>query len=137
MNSIKVRPDLIFLILNGSKTATTRLGVKDFSLGPTEFVCSETGARFGGFIVTKLVLSSIEELPADLYLKENYSSNDELREVLEKIYGKLDDEAIVTVAYFEKDKNSFLQKIYDHLENLHRQFPDFDINGWIPPSFRK
>lgn len=104
MQQIKFNADLMEVITSGSKTATTRLGLKDkYIMGPVEFVdAGNAEHRLTGYFLNKAEYVPYEELTDELAWKEGYTTLDELQEALVGIYGEIEPEQMVTVLHWAK-----------------------------------
>ena len=100
---IKLHSDLMELVRGGSKHATTRKGVKNYSLGDTVLADSEDlncqiPVKITGLeLVTKRYLSTSPRI-AKL---ENYDEPQGLVNKIEEIYGELADDQEFTVVHFK------------------------------------
>lgn len=97
-------PDLVSLILNGSKTLTYRIGDKyDYLKIGDEIMVkdSKTGKDFAKVRVTEKSLITFKELPIDTIGHEVYASKEEQRKTFEKYYKKSvkDDEKILVLGF--------------------------------------
>lgn len=81
MKTLKFMPNLVELILDGSKTETWRpFDDKDLKEGDeVEFINKETGERFGTAIITSVVIRTLGTLTdEDWEGHERYSSDEEM-----------------------------------------------------------
>lgn len=103
MQEIKIKPDLLYLIDKGLKTATTRLGIKNYTLGPVIFVNSEYPEdKLHGFTINALELREFSRIDEIVSYCEGYTYPALLKRKLEEIYGNIDPRQIMTVAWFSK-----------------------------------
>ena len=90
MKSLKFKPELCKLILQGEKTVTWRLfDDKDLQVGDEiQFVNKETLKSFGEGAITKIVVKTLETLEeADWEGHERYSSEEEMYNIYRSYYG--------------------------------------------------
>jgi len=103
VNIIKLKPSLMDLVDNGSKTATTRLGLKTkYTLGPVKFQNSEVAEDLIdiGAEIYKIESISFCDISDKLAEIENYKSASELKKALTNIYGFIDEFETLTVIYW-------------------------------------
>lgn len=99
---IKLFPQLVGKVRSGEKKATTRLGLKPYTLGPAYIQNSEDPEDKLLVEVTKLEGFLLKDLTDELAQIEGYEKAGDLRERLKEIYGdKVNDDSIMTVAYFQ------------------------------------
>lgn len=87
------------LILSGQKTATTRLGIKDYAVGPAVIVFNDSKLELPVNItsITKIKFQDIDHI---LATRENHTV-ESLKSVLKAIYGPIEDNQVMTVISFE------------------------------------
>ena len=105
MREIKLKRDLLNNVRAGIKTATTRKGIKDFSVGPARLVDHADPANFVDVTIHRINLHTwgyIQEHDT-LYHYEGYSNPKELNDALLDIYGEMDDDQDMTVIFFGKE----------------------------------
>lgn len=86
----------------GFKTATTRKGLKDYTVGLAKLVDPADPSNFIDIVVTSVHLYTWRSIVHSdyLYVYEGYDRSSDLDEALEDIYGKMDDDQLMTVIYF-------------------------------------
>ena len=106
MQEIKFASDLFKLILSGKKTTTVREGLREYALGPVEFVTDPPDKRgmvktVRGFI-TKVQLKQFRHLTSSDAERGGYETIGQMVSRLKKIYPGigLDDE--VTIVEFRR-----------------------------------
>lgn len=100
---IKLQPELMTLVREGKKKATTRLGIKEWTLGSNTLVNSQDPSDKIEIIVTGLELATKQYVATSQRIAclENYEHPSELIQKLEEIYGSLDEDEDFTVAHFK------------------------------------
>ena len=98
MKKIKLTDDN-FKKLGKLKRSTVRLGVKDFTVGPTEIVNIDTGSTVP-CIVRSVKLMTVSELDHRHALRDGFHSLGELFKELRKHYGVLKPDDLITVVNF-------------------------------------
>lgn len=101
--TIKLKPNLMHLVKGGFKKATTRFGVKDYTLGPETLVNSEDPEDKIEITVTGLELATKRYIASSqrICALENYEEPLELITVLESIYGKIEEDDEFTIVHFK------------------------------------
>lgn len=102
-NIIGFAPNLVPLILNGSKTLTYRKGDKyDFlKIGDEIDVKDSSNDKvFAKVKITQKSYSTFADLPFDQVGHEVYSSKEEMRNTFKKYYGEISDEEKILVLGF-------------------------------------
>lgn len=91
------------LVREGKKKATTRLGIKEWTLGSNTLVNSKDPDDKIEIIVTGLELATKQYVASSQRIAalENYEEPSELIKKLEEIYGEIDDSEDFTVAHFK------------------------------------
>lgn len=100
MQKIILNDDLLLRVHKKEKTATTRRGIKDYTLGPVVFVGSENKQELGPYTIHRLELVKFEDIDDCLAKIEGYKSAEELKSILVDIYGEIQNGEFFTVAYF-------------------------------------
>jgi len=100
---IKLNPELMQLTREGKKKATSRLGIKEYTLGSNTLVNAENPEDKIEIIVTGLELVTKRHMACSQRVArlENYDEPQDLVDKLEQIYGKLEDEDEFTVVHFK------------------------------------
>lgn len=112
-NVIKMNPDIMKKIRDGKKTATTRLGLKEYSIGPVTFVNSKDESdRIEGFNIWSIQATHYDNLNYPLWELEGYRGHVPFINALERIYGQIKREQIMTVVYFSKRKMGYLDYLH-------------------------
>jgi hypothetical protein len=100
-------------IRSGKKTATTRMGLKNYQVGPVVFVNSKDSEdRIEGFNIWSIVATHFDQLNFPLWEQEGYTGHVPFINALERIYGKIEREQIMTVVYFSKRKMGYLEYLH-------------------------
>jgi uncharacterized protein YqfB (UPF0267 family) len=100
---IKLFPDLFKKVREGTKTATTRLGLKDYKLGPAFIQNVDSPEDLIAVEVTSLQQVKFSKISDELAQIEDYECAEDLKKKLVHIYGdKITDDTVMTVAYFNK-----------------------------------
>lgn len=101
--AIKLKPELMQLVRDGKKSATTRLGIKELTLGSNTLVNSEYPDDRIEVIVTGLELATKRYIASSQRIAslENYEHPQELVNALESIYGKIEDDDDFTIVHFK------------------------------------
>ncbi len=105
MNVIKLKPNLMDLVENGSKTATTRLGLKTkYTLGHVKFQNSEVLEDLIdiGAEIYKIEAIDFCDISDELAKIENYKKATELKKALTDIYGHINEYDTLTVIYWQR-----------------------------------
>jgi len=100
MNNIKLQPQLLSLVLDGLKRATTRKGLKDYILGPARLINSENKEDILNIYIRKLETIRFKHIDDDLAKIENYECAEDLKSALVGIYGTIDDNEEMTIVDF-------------------------------------
>ncbi len=85
MYMIRIRQEMFPLILSGKKTSTSRQGRRDVKIEQELRFLSADG-DIADTIVTNVEYCKFDELTEEEAFKEGYSSVEELKEVLRKLY---------------------------------------------------
>lgn len=102
---IKLQPEFIKKVISGDKTATTRKGVKKVTLGQAVLVNPYDENDFVDILIEQISLLSWKQLQyrnSYLYSFEGFSSKEEYFNCMEKIYGPMERNQVLTVIYFKK-----------------------------------
>lgn len=88
IQKIKLRKDLMASVADNKKTATTRKGLKNLTLGKALFVDSENEKNIMPIIILGLKLITWEEAIADedLHKCEGYLTSEDFQNALNEIY---------------------------------------------------
>jgi len=82
------------------RSSTVRLGIKSYSLGTAKLECVETG-RTSIKTIEQLRIARFEDLDDEYAIKDGFSSLNELKEELERIYDEqIDSRTLLTVVDF-------------------------------------
>lgn len=104
MQKIKLNKDLFQLVLSGKKTATTRKGLKTYTLGKALFVNPENESETIEIEidhVNKVIWGRLKYIESKLYFFEGYKSQFSFINAIEKIYGEINNYQEMTVIHFE------------------------------------
>jgi hypothetical protein len=106
MQVIKLKRDLLENVRSGTKTASTRKGLKPLTIGPAMLVDPADPLNFVSICVTSVHLYDWRSirLSSHLYISEGYDASWELDEALEDIYGEFEDNQLMTVFCFRQVK---------------------------------
>lgn len=99
-NQIKMNPELMPLIRNKIKTATTRKGIKKVHLGDCEIVNNQNSTDVISGFIHKIEIIRFKDISLELAEIENYHNPEELKKKLIEIYGPITDEQFMTIIYF-------------------------------------
>lgn len=102
MQRIKLKPDLLEMVVFGTKKATTRKGYKNYTLGPAEFYDPDNINNKVEIEITEIIYKTFKSIKTDYILckKEGYATESSLVRELINIYGDMDDEQPMTVVTF-------------------------------------
>lgn len=101
VTSIRMNSELMTLIESKKKSATTRLGIKNYRLGEVLFVdANDPLFTIKGYTIYRLEIIKFKEISDDLAKIEGYNSSLELKDKLGVIYGEIESEAQMTIVYW-------------------------------------
>lgn len=101
MKPIKLRAGLIEKVVSGEKTATTRLGAKNYQVGKTYIFDPEDTLNAVPVIVDGVMIVSFKTVQnSNVFQKEGYSTPEEFEAVLKQFYPELTADSTVTVISF-------------------------------------
>lgn len=97
---ILIREELLKSVLSGQKKTTCRFGKRDYKLEET-ILQSNSSNNFALINITKLDYITVKDLNEEIAYLDGFKTKSEFISVLEDIYGKLKDNDIITVVYFD------------------------------------
>ena len=104
MQNIKFAPDLFKLVKEGRKTSTVRNGVRNYTIGPVQFVTDPPDkndrVRIRLRFITKVELKTLKELTVEDAMNEYCHNVEQLIDRLKQIYPEINDDSEVTVVTF-------------------------------------
>ena len=103
MQEILIREELLNEVKAGRKTTTCRNGKRDYSMGETQLKSNST-ENFAIINLLKMEFRTVGELDDEIAKTDGFNTKAEFISVMEDIYGKLNDDNIITVVYFELAK---------------------------------
>lgn len=99
---IKLRKEMFPALKNGRKTSTSRYGKRDIKVGDKAvFVMTENERIRFPVEITKVSYCTFDEITEEEAIKEGYSSLEELKNALIKIYKPADSD-VFTLIEFKK-----------------------------------
>lgn len=97
---IKLREAAFPKLYTGEKTSTSRFGYRHFSVGENfTFVMTEAEYETFNAVVTNVIYCAFKDLTEEEAIKEGYSSLNELKEVLERIYHPSEDDTFTLIHF--------------------------------------
>lgn len=99
MKKIKLVPSLFEKAKLGYKKASTRLGIKEFTVGESEVVNNQTHESVPVFI-HKIEVRKYKDIDDKLAQIEDYQMAEELKEALKVHYPDISDNDYITVVHF-------------------------------------
>ena len=103
-NSIKLSPESFEKVLNGKKTATTRKGLKMYTLGGGLLYNPNSPEECINIMIVKIVATTWKHVRCcnlNLHKYEAYDYSFELDNALESFYGKMHLDQVMTTIYFK------------------------------------
>jgi len=102
VQGISLNKELFPKVRTGKKVASTRLGVKDYSVGNAFFVNPGNEEERVKVVVNTIFLSTFEDILKDKMhsVLEGYDSKREFLDEMYGIYGKIEPQDIMTVIFF-------------------------------------
>ncbi len=82
---MRIRQEMLPLILSGKKTSTSRQGIREIKIGQ-ELRFLSTDGDIADVLITNVEYCKFNELTEEEAFKEGYSSLAELKEVLRNLY---------------------------------------------------
>lgn len=99
--TIKLKEDLLKVVKEGNKKATTCLGIKRYRLGDAFLVNPHDNNDSIKIKINQFKIIQYKEINDDLARIENYNTKEELKNVLKEIYPNIQDEDFLTVVFFK------------------------------------
>lgn len=100
MKTLKLRKEIFHKLISGEKISTSRQGVRDYSVGEEiKFVMTEDESVECNVIITKVTYCKFKDLTLEEALKEGYSTLEDLKLVLNKIYNPKDTDDFTFIEY--------------------------------------
>lgn len=100
MERLQIRKKMIPLILTGSKTSTSRKGVREFNVfDKLVFVAIEDDSCTADTIITEVQYCKFSELTEAEAIAEGYDSLEEMQEVLKELYNPADDDMFTLIKF--------------------------------------
>jgi hypothetical protein len=96
---IALAADLVPLVLNGKKTSTIRLGIRDYPLGHAKIVSGKLNIPIE---ITEIEFTKVGSLDGRVANSEGYGSLSELLLALRRFYPEAGNDRDVTVIRFRK-----------------------------------
>lgn len=100
MQEILIREELLNEVKAGRKTTTCRNGKRDYAMGETRLK-SNSSENFAMINLLKMEYRRVDELTDEIAKTDGFDTKEKFIAVMEEIYGKLDNDSIITVVYFE------------------------------------
>ena len=99
MRSLSFRKDFREMILSGDKTATLRMGWKDYTPGEIVNITVDSTV-IATAVITSVRRKKWHQITDDDAGVDGFSTIDELRDVLVQIYGPFEDDTVFTQIKF-------------------------------------
>ncbi len=99
MQTIKFKPEIFNMVLDGRKSSTIRMGLRDYTLGEVLLETDPPHYTIHGEIV-KLEKKQLMHLTEENAQEEGYSCLSELLGVLLQIYPDIASISVITVVHF-------------------------------------
>ena len=100
MQEILIREELLDEVKAGRKTTTCRNGKRDYAMGETRLKSNST-ENFAMINLLKMEFRTVGTLDDEIAKTDGFKTKSDFISVMEDIYGKLDDDSVITVVYFE------------------------------------
>lgn len=101
MQELLLREEIFGLVNSGVKHSTSRKGKRDIQCGSLLFKMTEDESIQTTVNVTSVRYNPYSEISDEEAVKEGYKSIEELRSVLTKIYGEINNDELFTFIEFE------------------------------------
>lgn len=104
MQKIKLKQELFNRVYSGEKTATTRKGIKNYTVGEAEFINPKNEQEIIKIFIEQVSIAkygSIKSGNSYLHIYEGYETRKDLCEALESIYGDINGVDYMTIVYYK------------------------------------
>ena len=105
LKKLRFLPHLIPKILNGKKTATTRIGKRKIKIGDKLECLDSDGNCYGILTIKNVEYINFNEITDEMARKEDLSTKEDLQKSLFEIYGDRVYKEPLTFIEFELDKS--------------------------------
>ena len=117
MERLQIRKKMIPLILTGSKTSTSRKGIREFNVfDKLVFVAAEDDSCTADTTITEVQYCKFSELTEAEAVAEGYSSLEEMQEVLKELYNPADDDTFTLIKFIPCYQTTPLDTLFDEAD---------------------